>query len=57
MGNSTRARSKNSHRHNRDGNPKKRNSRRKKREEFPDDEDFDVIPASELEQTKNAMNL
>jgi transcription termination factor Rho len=27
------------------------------REEFPDDEDLDVIPAAELAQTKNAMNL
>ena len=27
------------------------------REEFPDDEEFDVIPAAELELTKNAMNL
>src|SRR5687768_9406561 len=27
------------------------------REEFPDDEEFDVIPAAELESTKNAMNL
>ena len=27
------------------------------RDEFPDDEEFDVIPAAELEQTKNAMNL
>jgi len=27
------------------------------REEFPDDEEFDVIPAAELAQTKNAMNL
>jgi transcription termination factor Rho len=27
------------------------------REEFPDHEEFDVIPAAELELTKNAMNL
>jgi transcription termination factor Rho len=27
------------------------------REEFPDDEEFDVIPADELELSKNAMNL
>jgi transcription termination factor Rho len=27
------------------------------RDEFPDDEEFDVIPAAELELTKNAMNL
>ena len=27
------------------------------REEFPDDEEFDVIPAAELEVSKNAMNL
>ena len=37
----------------------KKSSRRKKmiREEFPDDEDLDVIPAAELEQSENAMNL
>ena len=57
MGNSARARSKNGQRQPRDGNGKKRTSRRKKREEFPDDEDLDVIPAAELEQTKSAMNL
>ena len=27
------------------------------REEFPDDEEFDVIPAAELESTRKAMNL
>jgi transcription termination factor Rho len=27
------------------------------REEFPDDEEFDVIPAAEFELSKNAMNL
>ena len=27
------------------------------RDEFPDDEEFDVIPAAELENSKNAMNL
>ena len=27
------------------------------RDEFPDDEEFDVIPAAELEDSKNAMNL
>ena len=27
------------------------------REEFPDDEEFDVIPAAELESSKDAMNL
>jgi transcription termination factor Rho len=27
------------------------------RDEFPDDEEFDVIPAAELESSKNAMNL
>jgi transcription termination factor Rho len=27
------------------------------REEFPDDEDLELIPAEELELTKNAMNL
>ena len=58
MGNSARARSKTGQRPPRDGNGgKKRSSRRKKREEFPDDEDLDVIPAAELELTKNAMNL
>ena len=34
-----------------------RRNRPPMREEFPDDEEFDVIPAAELEQTKNAMNL
>ena len=57
MGNSARARSKNGQRQQRNGNGKKRASRRKKREEFPDDEDLDVIPAEELEVTKSAMNL
>ena len=57
MGNSARARSKNGQRQPRNGNGKKRASRRKKREEFPDDEDLDVIPAEELEVTKGAMNL
>ena len=57
MGNSSRARSKNSHRQSRDGNGKKRSPRRKKREEFPDDEDLEIIPAAELELTKSAMNL
>ena len=57
MGNSARARSKNGPRQPRNGNGKKRASRRKKREEFPDDEDLDVIPAEELEVTKSAMNL
>jgi transcription termination factor Rho len=42
-----------------DGNGGKRGGRRNRpmREEFPDDEEFDVIPAAELAQTKNAMNL
>jgi transcription termination factor Rho len=58
LGNSARARVKNGPRQPRDGNVKK-NSRRKKvnREEFPDDEDLDVIPAAELEQSTDAMNL
>ena len=34
-----------------------RRNRPPMREEFPDDEEFDVIPAAELAQTKNAMNL
>jgi transcription termination factor Rho len=43
----------------RDGNGKRSSRRGNKpmREEFPDDEEFDVIPAAELELTKNAMNL
>jgi len=57
LGNSARARSKDGQRQPRDGGGKKRTSRRKKREEFPDDEDLDVIPAAELELTKNGMNL
>ena len=57
MGNSARARSKDGQRQPRDGGGKKRTSRRKQREEFPDDEDLDVIPAAELEITKNGMNL
>ena len=36
---------------------RRRRRRRPMREEFPDDEEFDVIPAAELESTKNAMNL
>ena len=58
MGNSPRARAKSGPRGPRDGNIKK-NSRRKKvnREEFPDDEDLDVIPAAELQQSATAMNL
>ena len=58
MGNSVRGRPKNDQRPPRNGNRKKNASRsRRRREEFPDDEDFDVIPAAELEQTKNAMKL
>ena len=57
MGNIVRTRSKSGHRPPRDGNPKNRHSRRHNREEFPDDKDFDVISAEELELTKNAMNL
>jgi transcription termination factor Rho len=44
----------------RDGNDGRRGQRqdnRPGREEFPDDEEFDVIPAAELEVSKNAMNL
>ena len=57
MGNSPRARPKNGQRPPRNGDGKKRAPRRRRREEFPDDEDFDVIPAAELEQTKSAMKL
>ena len=57
MGNSARARSKTGQRQPRDGNGKKRTSRRRKRDEFPDNEDLSVIPAAELELTKSAMNL
>jgi transcription termination factor Rho len=72
LGNSARARVKDGPRQPRDNNPNnpnqnnnnnnnngKRSSRRNKpmREEFPDDEEFDVIPAAELEVSKNAMNL
>ena len=57
MGNSPRARPKNGQRQSRDGHGKKRSSRRKNREEFPDNEDLDIIPAAELELTKSAMNL
>jgi len=58
LGNSARARVKSGSRQPRDGNGK-RGPRRKKtnREEFPDDEEFDVIPAAELELSKDAMNL
>ena len=58
MGNSARSRVKNGSRSQRDGG-QKRSSRRKKpmREEFPDDEEFDVIPPAELESSKDAMNL
>jgi transcription termination factor Rho len=59
LGNTARARVKNGPRQPREGNGGKRGSRRNKgpREEFPDDDEFDVIPAAELESTKNAMNL
>ena len=57
LGNSARARSKTGQRQPRDGNGKKRTSRRRKRDEFPDNEDLSVIPAAELELTKSAMNL
>ena len=57
LGNSARARSKTGQRQPRDGNGKKRTSRRRKREEFPDNEDLSVIPAAELKLSKSAMNL
>ena len=59
MGNSARARPKDGSRQQRDNDGKKRGSRRKRapREEFPDDEAFEVIPADELEQSKSSMNL
>ena len=59
LGNSARVRAKNGSQRPRDGNTKKRSSRRKRppREEFPDDEDLELIPEEELEQTKSAMNL
>ena len=57
MGNPGRVRSKNSPRSQRNGEGKKRPPRRRRRDEFPDDEDFDVIPAAELEQTKTALKL
>jgi transcription termination factor Rho len=40
-----------------DGRRGQRQDNRPGREEFPDDEEFDVIPAAELEVSKNAMNL
>ncbi|MGE4658596.1 MAG: hypothetical protein AAEI08_06665, partial [Gammaproteobacteria bacterium] len=58
LGSSSRTRPKNGSRQPRDGNVKKRSSRRKKfvrdelRDELPDDEEFDVIPEAELELTK-----
>ena len=57
MGNPGRVRSKNNPRSQRNGEGKKRPPRRRRRDEFPDDEDFDVIPAAELEQTKTALKL
>ena len=59
MGNSARARPKDGSRQQRDNDGKKRGPRRKRapREEFPDDEAFEVIPADELEQSKSSMNL
>jgi transcription termination factor Rho len=59
LGNSARVRAKGGSQRSRDGNGKKRNSRRGRmpRDEFPDDEDLELIPAEELELTKNAMNL
>jgi transcription termination factor Rho len=58
LGNSARARANNGPRQPRDGNLKKsRRNKKPNREEFPDDEDLDVIPAEELEQSVNAMNL
>jgi len=58
LGNSARTRVKNGPRPQREGGPKRPSRRNKKaREEFPDDEEFDVIPADELESSKDAMNL
>src|SRR5690606_18517346 len=60
LGNSARARVKNGSRQSREGGNGKRASRRNKkspREEFPDDEELDVIPAAEFEMSRNAMNL
>ena len=59
LGNSARARVKGGPRPPRDGNDGRRGQRQDqpRREEFPDDEEFDVIPAAELEVSKNAMNL
>ena len=60
LGNSARARMKDGPHQGGDGNGK-RNRRNRgggpMRDEFPDDEEFDVIPAAELASTKNAMNL
>jgi transcription termination factor Rho len=59
LGNSARVRAKGGSQRSRDGNGKKRGPRRGRqhREEFPDDEDLELIPAEELENTKNGMNL
>src|SRR5690606_30966818 len=60
LGNSARARVKSGSRQPREGGNGKRPSRRNKkgaREEFPDDEELDVIPAAEFEMSRNAMNL
>ena len=57
MGNSARARVKNGQRQSRDGNVKKQRRKKPMREEFPDDEDLDVIPAAELAQSEGSMNL
>jgi transcription termination factor Rho len=55
LGNSARARVKGGQRQPRDGNDKR--GPRRNDEEFPDDQEFDVIPAAELELSKNAMKL
>src|SRR5690606_37438038 len=61
LGNSARARAKNGSRQAREGgNNGKRASRRNQksaREDCPDAEDLDVIPAAEVEVSRNAMNL
>ena len=64
LGNSARARMKDGGPHQGGDGNGKRNRRNRGgggggpvREEFPDDEEFDVIPAAELESTRKAMNL
>jgi len=60
LGNSQRARVKGGPRPPRDGDGRRGPPRRDQQglpEEFPDDQEFDVIPAAELEVSKKAMNL